>query len=178
MIMIFLSMEKMCIQVVFATLSVAWMNAWEWPKKRQQTNKTIKNKNPTHWKLKCRALHWPNLHIFTLAACCLPHCLFQIENKAQTLKCACGSLEGITYVRTPSINAQCRSMPIKIMALIPMSINSDWEAFRINAMILIGIGHWSGESCYVKETISGIQTPCDPLIFDWNNLQEFGVSFT
>ncbi len=27
--------------------------------------------------------------------------------------------------RTPSINAQCRSMPIKIPALIPMSINSD-----------------------------------------------------
>ncbi len=27
--------------------------------------------------------------------------------------------------RTPSINAQCRSMPIKILALIPMSINSD-----------------------------------------------------
>ncbi len=85
--------------------------------------------------------------------------------------------------RTPSINAQCQSMPIKILALIPMSINSDqcwsialnsnqcftdvliwhwsalrgmdlnrsalicndrhWDAFRINAMILIGIDrHW------------------------------------
>ena len=59
------------------------------------------------------------------------------------------------YFRTPPINAQCgRSMPIKILALIPMWINSDqcrsipindqhWEAFRINAMILIGIDrHW------------------------------------
>ena len=46
-----------------------------------------------------------------------------------------------------------RSMPIKILALIPMSINSDllalidndrhWEAFWINSMILIGIDlHW------------------------------------
>ena len=33
--------------------------------------------------------------------------------------------------RTPSINAQCRSKSIKIVALIPMSINSDqWSALR------------------------------------------------
>ncbi len=33
--------------------------------------------------------------------------------------------------RTPSINAQCRSKPIKIVALIPMSINSNqWLAMR------------------------------------------------
>ncbi len=49
------------------------------------------------------------------------------------------------YHRTPSINSQCRSMLIKILALIPMSINSDQlRDFRINAMILICIDrHWA-----------------------------------
>ncbi len=70
-----------------------------------------------------------------------------------TCKFWCTNIHAVvTYHRTPLINAQCRSMPIKIVALIPMSINSDqcrsfpindwhWEALRINAMILIGI-YW------------------------------------
>ena len=57
----------------------------------------------------------------------------------------------------PNAN-QCRSMQIKILASIPMSINSDqligidrhWETFRINTMILTGIGHWPRELCRVK----------------------------
>ena len=59
-----------------------------------------------------------------------------------------------TCIRTPSVNAQCRSMSIKILALVPMSINRNWsasiginrhwETFRINAMILIVIDwHWA-----------------------------------
>ena len=44
-----------------------------------------------------------------------------------------------SHFRTPSINAQCQSMPIKIVALIPMLINTDLKAFRIKVMIFIDI---------------------------------------
>ncbi len=60
------------------------------------------------------------------------------------------------YYRTPPINAQCQSMPIKIMALIrnvsqcwslPIGIDRHWSELidiGINARILIGIDrHWS-----------------------------------
>ena len=74
----------------------------------------------------------------------------------------------IYMIRTPSINAKCRPMLIKIMAFIrnvskrrSFPINSDqfwltliaidrhWLEFidiGINARILIGIGHWSRKS--------------------------------
>ena len=140
-------------------------------------------------------------------------------------------LESVFNIRTPSINAQCRSMPIKIMALIrnasqcrsspinanlgakswhwsEMPIDADhcrsmlininlyqcqsmpdqfcliwhwstlvgiernWSALidiGINARILSGIGHWSGESCNIVPLlfIPGIKYDigtgcCDP----------------
>ncbi len=36
-------------------------------------------------------------------------------------------------------------------------IDRHWEAFRINAMILIGIGHWSRESCDHHDHVESIE---------------------
>ncbi len=72
--------------------------------------------------------------------------------------------------RTPSINDQCRSIPIKILALIwntywsafgsklprlqSIPINSDFRSMLGFWLALIGIGHWSRHSCisYVQSS--------------------------
>ena len=64
-------------------------------------------------------------------------------------RCSCTLTTSITIVMTfidphfriPSINAQCRSMPIKIVALIPMPINSDQFLSMPDQAELIR--HWS-----------------------------------
>ncbi len=76
--------------------------------------------------------------------------------------------------RTPPINAQCRSMPLKIMALIRnwsalIGIDRHWDHmdqcqnFDRHWLALIGIGHWSRESWYIQTSHLCIYQPVKPV---------------
>ena len=67
------------------------------------------------------------------------------SNKTTVRKCKCFRYlcksQGMAHKKCGEQYSRLQ-MPIKILALIPMSLNSD--QFRINAMILIGIDrHWA-----------------------------------
>ncbi len=89
-----------------------------------------------------------------------------------------------TNSRTPSINAQCQSMPLKILALIPMSINSDQcrSKFWHNVLTVftnVLLMPWSGIDRHWEELIGidrnwsavrGISDQCHDFDRHWSAL--------